>query len=105
MVEPVRVTLQTLRILQVLMGNPSGEHYGMDLLRDARVSSGTLYPILRRLEKAGWLTSRWEELPEDGAGRPRRRYYQLTGAGASRADAELATMRAPTGTLRQRRAI
>ena len=37
---------------------------------------GTIYPALHRLERAGWLTSRWDEQ----SGR-RRRVYQLTGKG------------------------
>ena len=43
---------------------------------------GTLYKALRRLEKAGLLSSHWED-PRiaEGAGRPRRRLYQVTGAG------------------------
>ncbi len=38
---------------------------------------GTLYPALHRLEKAGWLSSKWAE-----AGGRRRRVYQLTARGA-----------------------
>ena len=43
------------------------------------VSHGTLYKALGRLEEFGLLTSRWED-PQSG-GRPRRRLYELTGAG------------------------
>jgi len=43
---------------------------------------GTLYKALDRLERAGYLQSRWED-PQIGAGerRPRRRFYRLTLAG------------------------
>lgn len=43
---------------------------------------GTLYKALTRLERAGLLTSRWEE-PEAAlaGGRPRRRLYTVTGEG------------------------
>ena len=43
---------------------------------------GTLYKALDRLEKAGYLNSRWEE-PADAAreSRPRRRFYWVTVAG------------------------
>jgi PadR family transcriptional regulator PadR len=43
---------------------------------------GTLYKALDRLERAGYLQSRWED-PRIGAGegRPRRRFYRLTLAG------------------------
>jgi PadR family transcriptional regulator, regulatory protein PadR len=45
-------------------------------------SHGTLYKALQRLEEAGLLQSQWED-PNIAAteGRPRRRLYQVTGAG------------------------
>ena len=43
---------------------------------------GTIYKALDRLEKGGLLASRWEVIDESEAGRPRRRLYELTGAGA-----------------------
>jgi PadR family transcriptional regulator PadR len=45
-------------------------------------SHGTLYKALQRLEEAGLLTSQWED-PDIAAadGRPRRRLYEVTGAG------------------------
>lgn len=47
------------------------------------IGHGTLYKALARLEEMGLLTSRWEEAPP--AGRPRRRLYELTAAGAEAA--------------------
>src|SRR5208282_1432231 len=44
--------------------------------------SGTIYPILARLERIGWVDSDWEDPDAHIAeGRPRRRYYRLTRAG------------------------
>ena len=40
------------------------------------------YPILFRLERAGWLESRWEDGDPKALGRPRRRLYQVTALGA-----------------------
>ena len=42
-----------------------------------RVEQGSLYPALVRLQKRGWVTSKWAESP---TGR-RARYYTLTAAG------------------------
>jgi len=42
-----------------------------------RVAS--LYPLLYRLEKRGWIAGRWIEK----AGQRRRRYYRLTPSGAA----------------------
>ena len=41
------------------------------------IEAGSLYPALERLEKKGWVTSRWEDSP---TGR-RARYYTVTAAG------------------------
>lgn len=43
--------------------------------------SGTVFPILARLEGLGWLESGWEHLAPSVAGGSRRRYYRLTRAG------------------------
>ena len=42
-----------------------------------RFNVASLYPLLYRLEKRGWIRGRWVEK----AGQRRRRYYRLTGAG------------------------
>ena len=42
-----------------------------------RFHAASLYPLLYRLEKRGWIQGRWVEK----AGQRRRRYYQLTAAG------------------------
>lgn len=56
--------------------------YGFDIMDLTGLPSGTVYPILRRFEKNGFVRSKWEDAAaahEDG--RPRRRNYSLTGAG------------------------
>ncbi len=50
-----------------------------------RIKEGTLYPILYRLEKAGYIESRWETLER---GVPRK-YYRLTGPGEKYMQARL----------------
>ena len=42
-----------------------------------RFHAASLYPLLYRLEKRGWLQGRWVEKPEQR----RRRYYRITPAG------------------------
>jgi PadR family transcriptional regulator, regulatory protein PadR len=80
-----RMTLQTLAILRVLLDDPAGEHYGLEIAKAAGLPGGSLYPALARLEREGWVTSAWEDLDEHEAGRRRRRYYRLTPDGAQRA--------------------
>jgi DNA-binding PadR family transcriptional regulator len=88
MTDDVRVTLQVLKLLEALVESEARDRYGFELLKVTGLKSGTLYPILARLESAGWLSSGWESA--ETAGRPRRRYYRLTGVGATAAHRHLA---------------
>ncbi|MGH8909798.1 MAG: PadR family transcriptional regulator [Egibacteraceae bacterium] len=88
--QPVgRITLPLLKVLREFALAPTGEHYGLELARSTRLPSGTVYPILARLEHADWVTSDWEDIDEAAEGRRRRRYYRLTGEGAAAARAVL----------------
>jgi hypothetical protein len=77
-----RMTLQTLLVLQAMLSDPTARHYGLELSRVAGFATGTVYPILARLEKADWVSSDWEDVDPAQEGRPRRRLYMLTGKGA-----------------------
>ncbi|SEG31229.1 Transcriptional regulator PadR-like family protein [Nonomuraea solani] len=81
-----RMTMPTREVLRALLGAPERERYGLELCGLAGMPSGTVYPILARLEQAGWVESRWED-PEThvAEGRPRRRYYRITTDGAQQA--------------------
>jgi PadR family transcriptional regulator PadR len=83
----LRLSHQTLDILEVLLAHPSQWHYGYAISRQTSIPSGTLYPILMRLDKSGWLETRWEDAPT--AGRPPRHLYRLTGNGREWAREEL----------------
>lgn len=85
-----RMTLQTVAVLRVLLDAPLGEHYGLEISKAAGLPSGSLYPILARLERDRWVTSDWEELNEHEAGRRRRRYYRLTPDGVALAEQAVA---------------
>ncbi|WP_307204540.1 PadR family transcriptional regulator [Nocardioides zeae] len=65
----------------VLAALRSGERYGLDIARELEgtllAGTGTLYPLLSRLRKAGLVTTSWQESSEG----PPRRYYRLTGDG------------------------
>ena len=91
MTEP-RMSLQTLMVLQAFLDKPLGHLSGADLYNRIKISSGTLYPLLARLEKAGWLVSEWEQLDPREAARPRRRYYRMTALGERKANAALAQL-------------
>jgi PadR family transcriptional regulator PadR len=82
-----RITGPTLKVLGAFPSSGRVELSGADISRSTNLASGTLYPILFRLERAGWLTSRWEEAEPKALGRPRRRLYQVTALGARNASA------------------
>jgi len=79
-----RLTQQTLTVLGALMSDPARELSGADIAKASKLLSGTLYPILYRLEEFGWLASRWEKGDPAALGRPRRRYYRVTAEGAKK---------------------
>jgi PadR family transcriptional regulator PadR len=72
---------------------------GSEVARLTGLASGTLYPILARLEQAGWLGSRWEAEDPSKLGRPRRRLYRVTAVGAKQARAALNEIRNAIGGL------
>ncbi|MFN7619727.1 MAG: PadR family transcriptional regulator [bacterium] len=59
------------RVLAALVQAGTMGRHGYDLCRDAQIKSGTLYPLLTRLETQGYLAADWQasEVP----GRPPRR--------------------------------
>jgi len=87
----LRMTHTTRAVLRVLLEADPHPTFGTIIREATGLSTGTLYPILERLEFRGAATSQWEDVAEmeKEPGRPRRRYYSLTDAGRSLArDAE-----------------
>jgi DNA-binding PadR family transcriptional regulator len=68
----------------MLLSEPTRDDwYALQICRTTKLGSGTVVQVLFRIEKWGWVESRWEEeaaAHEDG--RPRRRFYALTALGA-----------------------
>lgn len=93
MTTPVRVTAAVSKVLAAFLEDPEADRYGLDLMRASGHPSGTLYPILLRLQRAGWVDAVWEEIDPVAAGRPARRYYRLTPDGRVAARAEIAALR------------
>jgi DNA-binding PadR family transcriptional regulator len=90
----VRVTLAVATLLRTFLEDPAEPRYGYDLMRQTGFPSGKLYPILARLEAAGWLVKKIEHVDPATAGRPARRHYQLSGDGVVAARRELALVNA-----------
>jgi PadR family transcriptional regulator, regulatory protein PadR len=105
---PQRITRQTTRLLEALLGDPTREWYGLELMEEANLASGTAYPLLHRLQRDGWLTSTREDVDPRQQGRPRRRLYRLTALGETAARevvAERADRRLPPQGLPARATI
>lgn len=94
-----RITGPTLKVLGALLSSGHVELSGADISRATKLASGTLYPILFRLERAGWLESRWEEDDPKTLGRPRRQLYQVTALGARNARAAVKDLEPAFGRL------
>jgi DNA-binding PadR family transcriptional regulator len=91
------MTTQTLRVLSALLSKPNAS--GAEIARETKLATGTLYPILLRLERAGWVSSRWEEGDPKVLGRPRRRFYTVTGEGAQAQRAAASELQTAIGGL------
>jgi PadR family transcriptional regulator PadR len=92
-----RLSHQTLLVLRLFLERPRERLSGSDIWKQTRMLSGTLYPILMRLERSDWLESQWEQLDPSDAGRPRKRLYRLTGLGYNKARQALAELAVPKG--------
>jgi PadR family transcriptional regulator len=88
----MKMTAPLERVLRAFLADPADPRYGYDLMKAAGLKSGTLYPLLGRLEDEKLVTSAWETPQQDGQ-RPRK-YYRLTAKGAEVARLELAQVSA-----------
>lgn len=82
-----RMTAATLSVLEVLLGSDD-ELYGLKIARAVGRPTGSIYPILARLEQIGWVKSEWEAGDPASRG-PRRRFYWLSAEGLAGARAAL----------------
>lgn len=82
----------TCLVFQTFLDAPGDRTYGFELAEATNLPSGTIYPILRRMEEEGFVKSYWAEV-DTGSQRRRRRYYELTGEGRRTARAATAPQR------------
>lgn len=90
----IRLTMPTRAVLDLLLAaDVDDPPWGYRICELAELGPGTVYPILERLEEAGWIFGKWENAdPKD---RPKRRTYTLTDAGGREYAAALAKKRRP----------
>jgi PadR family transcriptional regulator, regulatory protein PadR len=85
----LRLSPETVQVLESFVGRPADWRYGYELSRETGLKSGTLYPILMRLEKHRLLEARWVAT---GEGVPPRHTYRLTPDGLEFTRAKLAAL-------------
>jgi len=96
------MTTSTLNVLSAFVEAQPRPLAGADFVNRMRIFSGTLYPILYRLEKVGWIKGTWETDDPKKLGRPRRKYYHLTALGERLAVSALSEHMAATQGVRTR---
>ena len=92
-----RVTPATVDVLTCLIGSADAT-WGLLIIRDSGRPAGTVYPVLERLERSGWVESEWDD--DDTRTGPRRRMYRLTSDGAEAARATVRDYAARTSKVR-----
>jgi PadR family transcriptional regulator PadR len=88
----VRVTVAVARVLREFVTDASEPRYGYELMQLTGFPSGKLYPILARLQQAGWVSREREHIDTARVGRPARYLYRLTPRGAEAAWSELTVL-------------
>ncbi|WP_296196872.1 helix-turn-helix transcriptional regulator [uncultured Microbacterium sp.] len=91
MVPLPRATPATADVLDALLAQDEPV-WGLRLVESTGRPAGSVYPILERLERLGWVASEWEDDPTRPG--PRRRLYTFTPDGAAAAPAAIARGRA-----------
>jgi PadR family transcriptional regulator, regulatory protein PadR len=90
--EDLELTPKMADVIKVFLENPAKPRYGFELMRITRQPSGTLYPIMAKFEKHGWLTVGTEDIDPRAEGRPARRFYRISGAAVAAARVQLAAL-------------
>jgi PadR family transcriptional regulator PadR len=92
-----RVTLPLRLVLEeLLQALPDGKRYGLEISEATGLLPGSVYPILQRLHRDGWVTRSQESIDPHEEKRPPRLYYSLTAEGAAKASAVVAGRRGRT---------
>jgi PadR family transcriptional regulator PadR len=86
------ITPRMATVLKVFLEDLDRPRYGFELMKLTGMASGSLYPMLARLEASGWLTRGKEDIDPRAAGRPARTHYTITGGAVSGARIQLAEL-------------
>jgi PadR family transcriptional regulator PadR len=79
----MRMTRHARTVLVLLLERSDDVVYGFEMMQRSGLRSGTIYPLLARMELNGFVHGAWEDVDAAEVGRPRRRLYRLTAMGTS----------------------
>jgi PadR family transcriptional regulator, regulatory protein PadR len=79
-----------VKVLTEFLADPLRKQYGYGLMKTTKLKSGTLYPLLSRMQEDGWIEGQDECIDEHEEGRPKRRLYRLTSLGQTAGKAAIA---------------
>jgi DNA-binding PadR family transcriptional regulator len=83
MPDDVRITGPVMLVLSALGATRNGI-CGNEIMLTTGLESGSLDPVLIRLERDGWVESHWEDIDPSKLERPKRRLYALSDLGHSK---------------------
>src|SRR5580658_7254881 len=92
LVQDLEITPKMAKVLKIFLQDPVEPRYGFELMKLTGLASGSLYPMLARLEEAGWLTRGREDIDPHEAGRPPRLHYTIAGDAVMAARVQLAAL-------------
>ena len=99
----MKLTYATTLVLHALA---NGFRHGFDILDATELPSGTVYPILRRLESEALVSAQWEDAAiAHQEQRPPRRYYELTAEGMAGLETAVARYRVPRAIASRARGL
>jgi PadR family transcriptional regulator PadR len=91
-IQVLDITPKMAKVLKVFLEAPGQPRYGFELMKLTGMASGSMYPMLARLEEAKWLIRGKETIDPHAEGRPPRLHYTMTGAAAAAARRQLAAL-------------
>jgi DNA-binding PadR family transcriptional regulator len=89
-------------VLREFLGHPGEPQHGYGLMETTRLPSGSVYPLLARFFREGWLTRTIEDTPRS-PGRLRRTLYTLTPEGEQAAREYVAALDSHNDAIRKGR--
>ncbi|WP_173158629.1 PadR family transcriptional regulator [Phytohabitans suffuscus] len=77
------------KVLRPFLEEPCAPRYGAELIKKTGIPSGTMYPLLKQLRRAGYVESWKEDVDASDAKRPVRTMYLITALGRREAHQQL----------------